>query len=195
MTGFYEFFGKVDDIDVSCPVCRHQAHFTYAHILRLAKKADANVFSDAGFVVQDFNLRQGHKWPGVVIFPAQLGLHWRRYLPEDYQCAGTILHWADTACTDGTDLGWIVCPHCQLSGKHLLDWPNDAFFIISLKGQSLWAYRRSMFEIIRDYLAAPHRDTRLEHEHVILRHLPTIFKLAKNRRTVIRKMNQCLAAD
>ncbi|MFN7959034.1 MAG: hypothetical protein U0P46_12030 [Holophagaceae bacterium] len=40
-------------------------------------------------------------------------------------------------------LGVAVCAACGLVRRHLLDWPNDAFFRCDIQGRTLWAWNRS----------------------------------------------------
>lgn len=192
MTGFYEFFSLPDRVEVVCPLCDGCATFTYAHVLQIEKK-DAHLFENEQFEIKLFNQRFVHKWPGVLFFPPLFGaVSWREKLPEKYQGASTWEHRANSAFTDGTDLGLICCHQCMAKQKHQLEWPQDAFYSIEFKGHLLWAFNKVMMQQIRDYIQAKDRDAVFASEPIVIRHLPTVFKLAKNREGLVKKINKLI---
>lgn len=191
MTGFYEFFSLPNGVEVTCPHCAGCATFTFAHVFRLEKK-DVHLFEGRQFEIKQFNQRFAHKWTGVLFFPPLLDASWREKLPEKYQGTSTWEHRANSAFTDGTDLGLICCYQCMAKQKHRLEWPNDAFYSLEFKGHSLWAFNKQMMLQIRDYIQAKDRDAVFESEPIVIRHLPTIFKLAKNREILVKKINKLI---
>lgn len=194
MTGFYEFFGMPDKINITCPSCRGRAIFRFAHILRLDRKADVSLFEKDYFEFRYFNERHAKKWPGILFFPKQLsGRNWQKKLPEKYQKQRTIPHMAKNACTDGTSLGLVSCHKCFSESKHTLDWPNDAYYAIEHKGNLLWAYDKEMMIEIKDYIQTTVRGNLFAIESIIIRHLPTVFKLVRNRDAIVKKINKLIA--
>ncbi|QGS50007.1 hypothetical protein [Shewanella putrefaciens] len=192
MTGFYEFFSLPDRVEVVCPLCDGCATFTYAHVLQIEKK-DAHLFENEQFEIKLFNQRFAHKWPCVLFFPPLFGaVSWREKFPEKYQGASTWEHRANSAFTDGTDLGLICCHQCMAKQKHQLEWPQDAFYSIEFKGHLLWAFNKMMMQQIRDYIQAKDRDAVFASEPIVIRHLPTVFKLAKNREGLVKKINKLI---
>lgn len=86
----------------------------------------------------------------------------------------------------------ICCYQCMAKQKHRLEWPNDAFYSLEFKGHSLWAFNKQMMLQIRDYIQAKDRNAVFESEPIVIRHLPTIFKLAKNREILVKKINKLI---
>lgn len=80
-------------------------------------------------------------------------------------------------------LGVAVCSACGLVRRHLLDWPNDAFFKCDIQGRTLWAWNRSQLQAIRDSLQGT-RDSREQSEN---RHakIPRHFQISKHRDQVL----------
>lgn len=49
-----------------------------------------------------------------------------------------------------------------------------------------------MMQQIRDYIQAKDRDAVFASEPIVIRHLPTVFKLAKNREGLVKKINKLI---
>lgn len=192
MTGFYESFGVVDRLSVKCPECGKEATFNYAQVIRLEKKADASLFDQQWFVAKTFKTEYS-KWPGMLFFPRPNAVcSWQEKCPEKYRHASSWPHMANASGTDGVDLGYLYCPQCHFAAKHVLNWPADAYYTIQYRDHVLWAFNRDMMVEIRNYIHAPTRSDLYPVEPVIIRHLPTFFKRAKNRDTLVKKLDKLL---
>jgi hypothetical protein len=84
-------------------------------------------------------------------------------------------------------LGVVSCSGCAARYPHQLVWPRDAFYVVSTRAGTLWAWNREWLLYIRRWVASSKRP-----DGYLARHLPTAFKLAKNRAHVLKSINQAL---
>lgn len=192
MTGFYEFFSLPDRVEVVCPLCDGCATFTYAHVLQIEKKMPIYLKTSSlrsNCLTKDLPING----PACCFFlPYSVQCLGEKNFQKKYQGASTWEHRANSAFTDGTDLGLICCHQCMAKQKHQLEWPQDAFYSIEFKGHLLWAFNKMMMQQIRDYIQAKDRDAVFASEPIVIRHLPTVFKLAKNREGLVKKINKLI---
>ncbi len=92
-----------------------------------------------------------------------------------------------------TDLGAVSCNNCQTRKPYILQWPNDAFYSISIKDEILWAFNRESAVDLRDYIASGERKTEKYKWASFLLHVPTAFKKQNTRDNVVKKINKVLA--
>lgn len=85
-----------------------------------------------------------------------------------------------------------ICLSCGKRCKHNLDWPSDAFFQIEYAGQTLWAYHRDYLLALIEFLKSEDRAYNGRDYGYLLRKVPTHFKTAKARKTVIPKLEKLL---
>jgi hypothetical protein len=94
-----------------------------------------------------------------------------------------------------SDWGICRCPTCAFRAKHLLQWPDDAYYICEVKGKILWAWTRGHASALRDFVASPDREFRpgsYPGYFLFLRHIPTHFLRAKNRGAVVKQLDRLL---
>lgn len=72
-----------------------------------------------------------------------------------------------------------------------LNGPMTQFIPLSLKVIH-FGHNKQMMLQIRDYIQAKDRNAVFESEPIVIRHLPTIFKLAKNREILVKKINKLI---
>lgn len=84
-------------------------------------------------------------------------------------------------------LGVVSCPACAARYPHQLAWPRDAFYVVPTRAGTLWAWNREWLLYVRRWVASSERP-----DGYLARHLPTAFKLAKNRAHVLKSINQAL---
>ncbi len=53
--------------------------------------------------------------------------------------------------------GVLVCKTCPSAQRYKLNWPEDAYFQITYKGQKLWAYNRAFAVSLLAYLESETR--------------------------------------
>lgn len=87
------------------------------------------------------------------------------------------------------------CPACGYLDRHRLCWPADAYWVVSIRGRTLWAWTRAHVTALRDFVASADRSMAGLPQGIarFLRHVPTEFLLAKRRDEVVRKLDRLLA--
>ena len=86
--------------------------------------------------------------------------------------------------------GVAICSQCYSNRMHRLNWPEDAYWTFTVRGQTLWAWDREHTESIRRFVSLKIRPSRVSPE---LRHIPSHFFLAKNRRELLTRIDRKLA--
>jgi hypothetical protein len=94
-------------------------------------------------------------------------------------------------------LGVVICNVCNLRRKHNLTWPNEAFFQISYKLQTLWAYDRESALILLDYIESDERkknflSDRGSNVFMFLFGVPEVFQSRKARPIISKSMRKML---
>ena len=90
-------------------------------------------------------------------------------------------------------VGVVSCTKCVSRYSHTLRWPSDAFYYIQHRGKVLWAWNREYFVVVRDFIESSARDT--VGSSYLRRKIPKFFLLAKNRATVVSKINRVLESS
>lgn len=196
MTGTYEWNPMPHRVAVRCPACRSCAEFEFAEVVRLKWKSDVEFFQESElFEYQQFQDTCGHFWHGALFFE---GLHGSPskalhelppgYSPEDWGHSKYLLRsW-------GQGLGSVRCEKCGRRGKHVLNWPNDAYYAIAHRNQVLWAFHRESAIELRHYLLSTNRDVSRYRWASFLLHIPTIFKTHKARAAVAKQIQKHLGS-
>lgn len=85
----------------------------------------------------------------------------------------------------------INCIHCGYTNEKQVSWPKDAYWTFDIKGEILWAWSKEHSEVILEYIVSKDREQLGRHGSSLF-HIPKHFKLAKNRDTVVRKIEKRL---
>ncbi|QLE85486.1 hypothetical protein FLM48_10600 [Shewanella sp. Scap07] len=194
MTGTYDWNPMPHKVDIKCPSCGEHALFEFAEVVKISLKKDVPFFEQSDlFEYYKFKDSCGHLWHGAVYYA---NLHGgstlairdlpEGYKPEDWNHSKYLMR------NHGTDLGAVSCSHCQMRKPYVLQWPNDAYFNISIKGQELWAFNRESAVELRDYIASSERKTDQYKWSKFLLHIPTTFKKQNVRDSVVKKINKAI---
>ena len=195
MTEAYDWNPMPHQVDIKCPSCGEQALFEFAEVVKISLKNNVPFFKESNLF--DYSLFKdscGHKWHGAIYYA---NLHGNstaaiRDLPEGYN-AGDWNHSKYLTRNHGTDLGAFCCSHCQTRQPYILQWPNDAFYSISYKGNILWAFNRESAVDLRDYIASDERKTVNYKWADFLLHIPTSFKKQNARNDIVKQINRALS--
>ena len=93
------------------------------------------------------------------------------------------------------DLGVLICPKCFLRRKHLLRWPQEAYFQIDYRDQTLWAFDRQMALDLLGFIKSDERDRHAFQYSYSLRKTPSYFLTAKGRPAIVKKLEQVLVVS
>jgi sarcosine oxidase delta subunit len=197
MTGTYEWNPMPYQLDVVCPVCLHRAEFEFAEVVRIKLKSDVEFFQKSSmFEYQEFQDSCGHAWHGALYFQ---GLHGSpckaiHELPVGYS-AEAWEHSRYLRSHSDWRVGSMRCAYCGARGKHTLNWPEDAYFSIALRGHVLWAFHReSTIELVQ-YVLSTERDISRYRWPSFLLHVPSVFKVRKAREAVVKQLSKLLDAE
>jgi hypothetical protein len=104
-----------------------------------------------------------------------------------------LVPWRDVARSrrDARPLGVCRCGGCGYLNRHLLDWPAEAFYTVSLRGRTLWMQSREHVAALRAYVAAG--DRRSVPGSAWLSRVPGEFLAARNRGVLVKKLDALLA--
>jgi len=83
------------------------------------------------------------------------------------------------------------CGACGYLNRHLLDWPREAFYAVSLRGRTLWMRSREHALALRHYVAADDRQ-RVPGARGLSR-VPKEFLAARNRAPLVKRIDALLA--
>jgi len=195
MTGTYDWNPMPHQVDIKCPTCEEHAVFEFAEVVKIALRKDVPFFEQSDlFEYYLFKDSCGHKWHGAVYYANLHGgsISAIRNLPEGY-VPENWNHSKYLTRNHGLDLGAFGCTHCQTRKPYMLQWPSDAFYSISYKGEVLWAFNRESAVDLRDYIASTERKTEKYKWSRFLLHIPTVFKKQNSRDNVIKQINRVLA--
>lgn len=196
MTLPYEMRRIPAKLAVTCPACQREAQFEFATLALINRKKDVDWFktNDAFEYVKAQTGGGGGYQHHALYYP---NLHPGRLSaiddwPEGYSPANWTRRsdWIYTR----QSLGAIACPHCGFKEKKLLDWPNDAWFQIQYRNQTLWAFNRDMTAVLADYIADTNRSREGRRYRTFLMTIPKPFLAAKARDTVVKRLKARLAA-
>jgi hypothetical protein len=158
----------VDVLSIRCPRCGREAAFeppTYALERDEAKAAAA-----------DLSLTGA--WTG------------RMYVVLRYP---ELLSWKELRRPrrEVRPVGICRCGQCGYLDRHLLDWPREAYFAVSLRGRTLWMRSREHAAAMREYVAAEDRQ-RVPGARWLSR-VPKEFLAARNRAPLVKRLDHLLA--
>lgn len=196
MTGLYEWNPMPYKVAIKCPRCGSYALFEFAEIVQIKLKKDIEHFqlSDQ-FDYHFFQDRSGQRWHAAVFYPGLHGGSTKSIssLPEGY---APELWNHSRYLTEHHDIPWgsFICTSCNKQSKHVLQWPEDAFYLVSHKGQSLWAFDRESAVELRDFIQSTSRNENDFRWERFLRHVPTVFKHQKNRDRIVKQIDKLLAS-
>jgi len=88
-------------------------------------------------------------------------------------------------------VGICRCGACGYLNRHLLEWPREAYFAVSLRGRTLWMRTRGHVVALRGYVAAEDRQ-RVPGARWLSR-VPKEFLAARNRAPLVKKLDRLLA--
>lgn len=164
-----------DTVDVRCPRCAGRAVFREPFVFLTEPAADRPTRRWGGWYVAE-------RYPQLLPWQAPKGSS-NQYLTtaiDDVQ-GYALLHRGVVECTAG-------CAHFV----HVLEWPEDAWWQWSIRGEMLWAWDREHARQILDYVRASDRPPRSTSG--ALGSLPSFFLSAKIRDAVVKMMARKLAA-
>jgi hypothetical protein len=195
MTGTYDWNPMPHQVDIKCPSCGERTIFEFAEIVKISLKKDITYFEDSDlFDYSIFKDSCGHKWHGAIYYA---NLHGNStatirdlpvgYKPDDWNHSKYLIR------SHGTDLGAFCCDHCYARQPYILQWPKDAFYSISYKGEVLWAFNRESAIELRDYIASIDRETHNYKWASFLLHIPTSFKKQNARDNIVKQINRALS--
>ncbi|EKR91219.1 hypothetical protein LEP1GSC163_3463 [Leptospira santarosai str. CBC379] len=193
MTGTYEWNPMPHKIDVRCPQCLRNAIFEFAEIRRIEKKIDILYFKESDkFDYLQFVDSCGHKWHAAAYF---IGLHGSNtaaisnlpvgYKPTDWEHSKYYVR-----LLDRYDHGSIVCSSCGYRSKHVLNWPDDAYYQIEIKNKKLWAFNFDSYAELIKYIESKDRNLNKYQWGFFLLHLPTEFLKSKVRSEVVKRLRK-----
>lgn len=197
------------ELAVRCGACGACAQFHFASIAVIKTAADREYFAaDKAFECVNFAADNGQTRAAAIYY---FGLGQRLpdaselpdgYAPDLWRARAPAGRRIDKA------KGSTACFHCHLRKKHTLSWPSEAYFQITYKSQTLWAYDRASAIKLRDYLASEarvktqtqtrERGGRSESYAVtdsFLSHIPEVFQTQKARKHVVKKLTEIIEAS
>ncbi len=92
--------------------------------------------------------------------------------------------------------GDVSCINCGFAGRVTIHWHRDAYWKCDVKGETLWAWSLDHTKVLLDYIHSSKRDEKAHPGYLkALWHLPTHFKLAKNREAAVRALGKLIMAN
>jgi len=89
--------------------------------------------------------------------------------------------------------GDVSCLYCGFSRRVTIHWYQDAYWKCEVKGEALWAWSLEHAKVLLDYIQSKERDEKAYSGYrAALWHLPTHFKLAKNRQAAIKSLSRLI---
>lgn len=192
MTSVYDWFSLPNQVAIRCPNCEREATFCFDSVVKISLKKDIHYFQES----PHFRYEKRKDSIGCTYHAALFNTLNRNDLlqhidlPDGYSTDMWLRH-AHNTKKDKT--GVSHCSHCMTQTGHELDWHNDAFFQITIKHHTLWAYNRANCHDLMSFLASHERkESNFPASNAFLRHIPTFFKDAKNREEAVKKLTKCL---
>lgn len=120
-------------------------------------------------------------------------------LPEisDFPEGYAITDWAHSNYIyriHGMDDGTAVCTKCDLRRKHKLKWPDEAYYRVNVKRQTLWAFNRQSALDLRDYIKSEDRDRSIYKYRSFLLKVPSYFQAKAFRDLIVKRLTAILNA-
>jgi len=194
-------------LDINCPDCGTLAGFSFAPATRVLNNADKVHFeASTDFKVIEWRGRSAQFHRVVLHFPGvSNGIANIKDLPDGYSPASwTSVRYRyigrNKAVFDSyDDWGVLKCNACPSVRRHVLNWPEEAHFQITYKGESLWAYNRSFALDLLAYLESGARmktmvsTTGRRATNPFLNAVPTLFQTSKARPVVVKALKRKLS--
>lgn len=181
------------ELAVTCTDCGHEALFVFMECAKIRLNKDIDYFECSPLFEHQKIMYDG---VGVNLACYYHKLH-QNTLPDidDLLDGYSVADWGQRyryGFMYGLKTGSMVCQSCGLRRKHVLSWPQDAYFTIDYKGQTLWAYDRSHAVELLDYIRSKNRDrTKYKHRSFLL-HLPSHFQAQKARDHITKRLSEKL---
>jgi hypothetical protein len=197
MTGIYEWNPMPHIVDIRCPACGGHAEFEFAETVRIKLKKDVEFFKKSKLFEYRF-LRDscGSGWHAAVYYPRVHGFSTdvlddlpAGYSPADWNHSRYLCP-RHLRCSHGA----VDCFECKLRQKHVLSWPDEAFYQIVFRRKVLWAFHRESAVEIRDFIASADREAAAFRWRLLLRHLPKEFLAAKARDGIVKRLDRLLVS-
>ena len=193
------------EVTIHCPRCEGPVPFAFATYHKI-ERIDLNYFEKS----KNFEVVSGGKFGwyfiGALYFHGlSVSLDNIKDLPKKY----TTEMWLNTSgfvshVEKEKDIGAYRCGKCSAQKRHKLKWPDDAYFKLSYKGKTLWAYDRSFALKLLEYIESNDRKKRAvcvpqgnsKNEFCVqdwfLRKIPEHFQTAKARPEISKKLRKVL---
>ena len=195
MTGKYDWNPMPHTVNIKCPGCEANAIFEFAEVVKIKLKGDVPFFQESPLF--DYEILEdscGHRWHAAIYYS---GLHGGSVaaisnLPEGYEPCD----WEHSEYLyrgQGLDMGAVTCSKCSLMRRHILNWPQEAYYSINYKGQQLWAFNTESAQELLNYISSSNREVGDYKWRNLLLHVPTIFKKYKAREHVVKKLGALLS--
>lgn len=193
MTELYDWNPMPHKVDIKCKRCNNLATFEFAEAVRIKLKKDVPFFQNSSqFEYQLLADSCGHKYHAAFYFS---GLHGSESsiteLPEGYR-ASDWSHSKYLMRNHGYDIGSVTCKYCSVLDIHYLNWPLEAYYSLTYKNNTLWAFNRDSANELLSFIESSDRDESQYSWQSFLRHIPTVFKTKKGRPEIVKKLRRLL---
>lgn len=92
--------------------------------------------------------------------------------------------------------GDVSCLNCSFAGRISIHWHRDAYWKCDVKGETLWTWSLDHTKVLLNYIQSSKRDEKAYPGYLAaLFHLPTHFKLAKNREAAVKSLSKLIMAN
>ncbi len=189
-----------DCVSVRCPNCEGHAQFEYASYVGIKERKDIGYFEASDHFTYVTSTDSYNAMKHLAVYYHGLNgntLHTISDLPDGYETE----HWTYTTTWGAgrmyryLDHGVLACPACHLRRKHVLKWPDDAWFQVTYRGQTLWAFDRDSATSLLAFVSATDRKLKHFSHNKFLLKVPAHFLSAKARGPVVKKLSALLDAS
>jgi hypothetical protein len=193
VTSRYEWKPMPHEVAVACPQCDKEAVFESAVWVGIGRKKDVPFFKRSR-LFEYVNIPDPYRCSHYAVYYPRLygrGVAPIRKLPDRYtpQDWKPPKYWSEYK---GHRLGTISCAACGLLRKHNLDWPKEAFYQVTIRGRTLWAYNRNYAVELQEFIQSTDRQQERFKSMLALDVVPTHFLTAKVRDEVVKKLGALL---
>jgi hypothetical protein len=176
MTELYDFNTRPSAITIRCPICGAAAVFQSPFTFLGRSQSDATTI---GTAQRNPNI-EVVKWGNCHVL-----VHFPNIFPWDSPSADKSYRTPNS--------GVSLCFQCGYKVKHILSWPDDAYFVCEFKVHVLWAWTRGHAQELKSFVDSKDRDPWNHPGYVMyLLHTPGVFLLAKNREAVSKELQRML---
>jgi len=190
---------------IKCPSCNGAAEFSHVTYKTITNNELEYFRKSKNFKVFQGQHSHGSYYKAALYYPG-LGnsLENIKDLPEGYHAAMWQHRYSSVGLPEKLKgLGSIRCSDCLIQKAHKLEWPKDAYFQITYKGKTLWAFDRKYTLKLLSYIESKERQKRIVghsgkewnkiySQDWFLRHIPEHFQTAKARTEIVRKLKAIL---